>query len=180
MRSPTVTTIRFQPIIVPSPSATAIATFTHSGMNLVNASRLLPYFQTCRFVRIGDGFRFAELVDRCADEKGVDSQRALRRLVGTFERRFAVRRAFDMFVFHLQCREDPIVKLAAGLDVVRERPFARKCGAALRSASVGVFAAATTTGSGPSDARPPRLRKIDPHFYGPLRSTVFARSLPSD
>src|SRR5579883_100573 len=37
--SPTVTTMRFQPTIVPSPSASATATFTHEGMNLVELSR---------------------------------------------------------------------------------------------------------------------------------------------
>src|SRR6516225_6053999 len=36
--SPTVTTIRFQPIIVPQPSEKATATFTQSGMNLVSLS----------------------------------------------------------------------------------------------------------------------------------------------
>ena len=35
MFSPTVTTIRFQPTIVPSPSATATATLTQVGMNFV-------------------------------------------------------------------------------------------------------------------------------------------------
>ena len=33
--SPTVTTMRFQPTIVPRPSAIATATFTHVGMNFV-------------------------------------------------------------------------------------------------------------------------------------------------
>jgi hypothetical protein len=33
MRSPTVTTMRFQPTIVPSPKASATATFTQAGMN---------------------------------------------------------------------------------------------------------------------------------------------------
>src|SRR5262249_58578747 len=36
--SPIVTTISFQPTIVPSPTAIATATFTHGGMNLVAAS----------------------------------------------------------------------------------------------------------------------------------------------
>ena len=39
--SPTVTTIRFQPTIVPRPSAIATATFTHVGMNLVAWSSCL-------------------------------------------------------------------------------------------------------------------------------------------
>ena len=37
MRSPTVTTMRFQPTIVPRPSAMATQTFTQSGMNRVPA-----------------------------------------------------------------------------------------------------------------------------------------------
>src|SRR6202789_1350251 len=37
--SPTVTTMRFQPIIVPNPSASATATFTHVGINFVDLSR---------------------------------------------------------------------------------------------------------------------------------------------
>jgi hypothetical protein len=36
--SPTVTTMRFQPIMVPRPSAIATATLTQSGMNLVALS----------------------------------------------------------------------------------------------------------------------------------------------
>jgi hypothetical protein len=36
--SPTVTTMRFQPIMVPRPSAIATATFTQVGMNLVALS----------------------------------------------------------------------------------------------------------------------------------------------
>jgi len=35
IRSPTVTTMRFHPIIVPNPKAMATATFTQVGMNLV-------------------------------------------------------------------------------------------------------------------------------------------------
>ena len=38
--SPTVTTMRFQPTMVPMPSASATATFTHLGMNLVDLSTL--------------------------------------------------------------------------------------------------------------------------------------------
>src|ERR1017187_268604 len=37
--SPTVVTIRFHPIIVPNPSASATATFTHVGMNFVDLLR---------------------------------------------------------------------------------------------------------------------------------------------
>ena len=37
--SPTVITMRFQPIIVPRPSASATATFTHVGINFVDLSR---------------------------------------------------------------------------------------------------------------------------------------------
>jgi hypothetical protein len=36
--SPTVMTMRFQPTIVPMPSATATDTFTQSGMNFVASS----------------------------------------------------------------------------------------------------------------------------------------------
>jgi hypothetical protein len=36
--SPTVTTMRFQPTMVPSPSAMATAIFTQPGMNLVAPS----------------------------------------------------------------------------------------------------------------------------------------------
>ena len=39
--SPTVTTMRFQPIMVPRPSASATATFTQTGMNLVSLSMWL-------------------------------------------------------------------------------------------------------------------------------------------
>ncbi len=39
--SPTVTTMRFQPIIVPRPRAMATEIFTHSGMNLVAEFELL-------------------------------------------------------------------------------------------------------------------------------------------
>ena len=38
--SPTVTTMRFQPIIVPKPKAMATATLTQAGMNLVTLSML--------------------------------------------------------------------------------------------------------------------------------------------
>ena len=37
--SPTVTTMRFQPIMVPRPRASATATLTQVGMNLVDLSR---------------------------------------------------------------------------------------------------------------------------------------------
>src|ERR1700744_4009147 len=37
--SPTVTTMRFQPIMVPRPSAIATASLTHEGMNCVAAAR---------------------------------------------------------------------------------------------------------------------------------------------
>ena len=39
--SPTVTTMRFQPTIVPRPSASATATLTQSGMNFVTPSSYL-------------------------------------------------------------------------------------------------------------------------------------------
>src|SRR5262249_45881052 len=41
--SPTVTTMRFHPTMVPSPSAIATATLTHRGMNLVALSSDLLY-----------------------------------------------------------------------------------------------------------------------------------------
>jgi hypothetical protein len=41
MRSPTVTTIRFHPTIVPRANAIATATFTGVGMNLAGAIQLV-------------------------------------------------------------------------------------------------------------------------------------------
>ena len=54
--------MRFQPIIVPSPSAIATATFTQLGMNLVELSSSFLYSTSVCLVRSGyvDRLRLAE------------------------------------------------------------------------------------------------------------------------
>src|SRR5215475_7834116 len=75
--SPTVMTMRFQPTMVPSPSAIATATLTHNGMNLVASSISVLKALRLDLASGLSGAAFSLLTNRIASEARYMSLRTL-------------------------------------------------------------------------------------------------------
>src|SRR5579863_1259158 len=75
--SPTVTTMRFQPIIVPRPSAMATAIFTQLGMNLVASSSESLYALNIRTWSAESSLSLSFIKKRIASEARYMSLRTL-------------------------------------------------------------------------------------------------------